>query len=85
VFVFDSLEVFLCLWITPEKKHRGFREGPLQMNVSDLGTGSAVLFPGRALLELDQSRVGGKLLNSFKPGNIVDLLEDRHGKDFPDA
>ena len=24
-------------------------------------------------------------MNSFKAGNVVDLVEDRHGKDFPDA
>lgn len=55
------------------------------MDDSDFLAGAAVPLAGRLPGALDQAGVGSEILNSGKTVNVVDLVEDREGKDFPDA
>src|SRR4030095_2223082 len=46
-----------------QKRHRGFREGPLQMDVANLRAPGAVALAGGLPSTLHQAAVGGKILH----------------------
>ena len=52
------------------------------MDVTDLGATGAQSFSCGAFLALDQSGVGGEVLDSLEAVDIMDFVEDGHGEDF---
>jgi len=85
VFAFELGKEFFAFRISSEEEAGGFGEGPFEMGVSDLFPGGSVFFPCGFLDGLDQSAIGGELLDASKSGDIVDLIEDDEGQDFPDT
>jgi hypothetical protein len=82
------LETFLelhSLGVTPEEKNGGFRESPLEMGVTDLFVGRTVPFSGGFPGALDESAVGGEILDSWEAAYVVDFIKNDERKDSPDA
>ena len=80
----QAAELLLTLRVAAEEQHRGLGEGPLQMNVSDLGSTRAELLARGAVIALDQAAVGKKVLNSGESADVVDLVEDRERQNLAD-
>jgi len=68
-----------------EEADGGLAEGPLEMGVADLGATGARALAGARVLALDETGVGGELLNAGKAPDGVDLVEDREAEDLADA
>lgn len=63
-----------------EKQYGGSRKSPLQMNVADFVAPGSESFPAGALLALDQTSVGGKVLNALESVDIVYFVKNGHGE-----
>ena len=58
------------------RKHRGFREGPFQMDVADLFIRASEAFASGLSGCFYQPAVGDKILYTFKTRDILYLIED---------
>jgi hypothetical protein len=81
MLAFDAGEQRLAFGALGQEQHGGFREGPLQIGIADLGAAAAHDLAGRALLALHQPAVGGELLDAREASNVVDLIQDRQRQD----
>ena len=85
VFAAEPLDDLASLGALAEKRHGGFGEGPLQVDVADLGAPETVGLAGGFPGALDQAAVGGELLHAVEASDVVDLVEDRESEDLADA
>src|SRR3990170_2031990 len=85
VLAFEAAEQRLALRALGHEQHGGFREGPLQVGVADLGAAGPEALSGRALLALHQSGVGGEVLDRGEAANIMDLVEEGEAEDLAGA
>lgn len=76
VFFLESGPIGFCLVISPQKEDDRFGEGPLEVYVSDLASGTALFLPRRFLGRFDEPAVGGEVLDLGKAPDVVDLIED---------
>ena len=83
VLRFKSSKVFLRGSVSPQEEAGRFGEGPLQMGVADLPSAGAQLFPRRFLGTPDKPAVGDKILHTWEPGDVVDLVEEHETQDLP--
>jgi len=72
-------------WAFPEKQYGRFAEGPLQVSVADLFTGSAIGLTSRFSVALDQPAVGSEVLHRGEALNRMDLVEDDQREDLTDT
>ena len=77
----ESGTIYLCSFVLSQEEDRGFREGPLEVNVADLSTGVPLFLPGRFLGRFDESAVGGKVLDFRETFDVVDFVKDRQSED----
>ena len=77
--------MFLSFGVVAKEEGRGLREGPLQMDVADLGSSGSELLARRAVLALHEPRVREKVLDAWEAADVVDLVEDRERQDLADA
>jgi hypothetical protein len=68
-----------------QKEDGGLAVGPLEMGVADLGAGGAHDLTGRSLLALDEARVGEEVTDTREAPDVMELVEQREGKDAPHA
>jgi len=85
VFLLEFLQIFLAVGIVAKKKHGGFREGPLEMGITDFLARGAVAFAGGLFRAFDESAVGDEVLHARESVDVVDLVEDDKGEYFADA
>ena len=75
MFFSKLLDVALRGWIRPKEKHGSFGESPLQVHVSNLCASGSESFSRGGFLALDESGVGGEVLDTLEAGDIVNLVE----------
>ena len=85
MFFSKLLDEALRGWVRAKKEHGSFGESPLQVYVSDLCASGSESFPRGAFLALDESSVGGEVLNALEASDIVNLVEHGHGEDLADT
>ena len=85
MFFSKLLDVALCGRVGPEKEYGSFRESPLQVHVSDLGSAGSEPFPGGAFFAFDEPCIGGEVLDALESSDIVNLVEHGHGEDLADT
>jgi len=85
VLFLESLFVFHPLGVAPEEEDGGFGEGPLEVSVTDFLSGVAVTFPGGLPGTLDETAVGGEVLDSWEAAYVVDFVKDDQREDVADA
>jgi len=76
MFFLESGAIKLCLFISSQKEDNGLREGPLEMDVTDLSTGASLFLAGRFLGWLDEPAVGGEILDFGKASDVMDFVKD---------
>ena len=85
VFLSEPVEIGLTRWIAQEEADGGLAEGPLDVGVSNLGTGDAqelsVGFPGA----LDEPALGREVLDGGKAPDMANLIEKGEAQDLADA
>jgi len=82
VFGCKLFHVSLSRRVPSQKEYRGFREGPLEVDIADLFTGSSVSFPCRLFGALDQPSIGDEVLNCREAVDVMDLVENDQGQDL---
>jgi hypothetical protein len=85
VFFLQSGQVLLACGIVPEKEHRRFREGPLEIGIAPLGPCCPVAFASRFFGTLDEAAIGDEILPAGETLDVVDLIQQDEAQDFPDA
>src|SRR5262245_37373426 len=85
MFAFQTSQQFLSFRVVAEKQDRGFREGPLEVNVANLFAGESIVLPGRLTTALHQTTVGDKLLYTREATDVVNFVENGQGQDLTDA
>ena len=64
-----------------EEQDGGFRKGPLEMGIADLGAGRAQAFPGGFLGTFDQAAIGDKILDPGEAVDIMDFVEQHEARE----
>ena len=82
VFLLETGMQGLGLGEMAEDRDGRLTEGPLEMDVSDLGSGGAGALAGRAGLALHEAGIGGEALDGLKAADVVDLIEKGEGQDL---
>jgi len=60
----EASQVGLAGGVVAKEQHGGLGEGPLELDVADLGAARAALLAGRAVITLDQPGVGEEVLDA---------------------
>ena len=84
VLLLQALPIALSLRVVAQEHDSGFGEGPLQVDVADLGAGGAITLAGRLLGALDEPGVGDEVLDPGEAVDLADLVEDDQGEDLSD-
>ena len=72
----EPLEIVLAGGIVLEETDGSLAEGPLEMDVSDFGSGGAGFLSIGFLAAFDEAGIGGKSLDGGKAGDVADLVEE---------
>jgi hypothetical protein len=72
VLFLESGEILLACGIIPQEEDRGFREGPLEIGIANVGACGPVAFAGRFSGVLDQAAVGDKILDAGETREVMD-------------
>ena len=83
VFFLESGAIKFCVFVSSQEEDNGFGEGPLEMDVTDLSTGTSRFLPGRFLGRLHEAAVGGEVLDFGESLDVVDFVEDGKAEDAP--
>jgi hypothetical protein len=81
MFFLESGTVKFCLFISSQKEDNSLREGPLEMDVSDLCPGTSRFLPSRFLGWFYEPAIGGECLDFGESLDVVDLVEDGKTED----
>jgi hypothetical protein len=76
VFPAQVLEIVLPREVVLKEADGDLTEGPLEVNIADLGSGSAGLFPVGLVAAFDEAGIGGEGLGRGKASDITDLVAD---------
>ena len=85
VFFLEPFFVFHPLGVTPEEKDGGFRESPLEMGSADFLTGVTMALSSGLPGALDESAVGGEVLDCWEAAYVVDFIKDDERENGADA
>ncbi len=75
----------LAFGVAAKEEHGGFGEGPLEVDVPDLGSSGPELLARRGVVTLHEPRVGEEVLDLREAAHVVDLVEDREGQDLAET
>ncbi len=81
----EALEVLLAGRVVFEEADGGLAEGPLEVDVSDLGAGGAGFLSIGFFAAFDEAGIGGEVLDGGKAGDVTDLVEEGEAQDLTHA
>jgi hypothetical protein len=85
VLLLEPREVLASRCVPAQEQTRSFGEGPLEMDISHLGAGELDDLAIGLMPTPDQAGVGQEALDTLKPAQVVDLVEQGHGQDLADS
>jgi len=81
----QAAQMLLALEVLAQEEDGGLGEGPLQVDIPDLGPARAEPLAGRAVLAPDESAVGEEVLYPREASDVLDLVENHERQDLADA
>ncbi len=75
----------LTCGVVAQEEDGSLGEGPLQVDVADLGAPGPELLACGAVVALHEPRVREEVLHPLEASDVVNLIEDRQGQDLSDA
>jgi hypothetical protein len=85
VFVLSAGQRLVAHWMVAEAQDGRCREGPLERRMAALGAGGARALPGRCLGALDQAARGHNILDPWKAGDGMPLIQEHETEDLAKA
>jgi hypothetical protein len=85
IFFLQAGEVFLRCRMVSEEQDGGFRKGPLQVGVADLGARRSVAFASRFLGTFDEAAIRDEILDPGEARDIMDFIEQHEAENLADA
>lgn len=76
MFVDEPVMVALGLLIAAQEKTGRLRESPFEVGIADFAVFGSGFFSTGFSGAFDQAAIGDKVLNPFKPGNVMDLIQN---------